>query len=131
MVCLDTDVIIDYLKKKESATRFIRNLQQQETSLTTTTITSFELFKGIFRLSDEDEKKAVEIFLTTLTLLYFTFEASVVAARISEELRKKGEEIDTLDLQIAAICISKGESLLTRNAKHFERIPGLKLEPLA
>ena len=130
MVCLDTDVIIDYLKKKQPATATIQRLQDNGSSFTATTITSFELFKGIYRLPNETEKQAIQTFIAITTLLDFTCEASVVAAEISEHLRKKGEEIDTLDLQIAAICISKNESLLTRNVRHFERIPGLRLEPL-
>ncbi len=31
---------------------------------------------------------------------------------------------------IAGICLSRASSLLTRNRKHFERIPGLSLDSL-
>jgi tRNA(fMet)-specific endonuclease VapC len=40
----------------------------------------------------------------------------------------KTNPIEEADLLIAAISASKGELLITRNVKHFERVPGLKVE---
>ena len=34
------------------------------------------------------------------------------------------------DALIAGTCMAAGATLLTRNTRHFQRIPGLKLEPL-
>ena len=40
----------------------------------------------------------------------------------------KTNPIGEADLLIAGIAASKGEVLITRNIKHFERVPGLKVE---
>ena len=45
-----------------------------------------------------------------------------------EERRSEGEPIDPEDRMIAAAAISTGTPLLTRNARHFSRIPQLRIE---
>ena len=43
-------------------------------------------------------------------------------------LRKQRIRTGTLDLRIAAIVLAKESVLVTRNARDFSRVPGLKLE---
>jgi tRNA(fMet)-specific endonuclease VapC len=53
-----------------------------------------------------------------------------VAARFAElrgELRKQGQRIPDADLLIASTALRHDLVLVTRNRKHFERIPGLTL----
>jgi tRNA(fMet)-specific endonuclease VapC len=50
------------------------------------------------------------------------------AAAIFDELRGQKLRIGTNDLAIAAITLSTGGVLLTRNAVDFERIPNLLFE---
>jgi len=45
-----------------------------------------------------------------------------------EELKKQKVRIGTMDLRIAAIAVSKGWTLLTRNTRNFEKVPELKFE---
>ena len=53
---------------------------------------------------------------------------SEVAAVEYQRLRKLQPRIGTLDLKIAAIALSKGDTLLSRNLADFGRISGLKVE---
>jgi predicted CopG family antitoxin len=41
---------------------------------------------------------------------------------------KKGNDIGDFNLLIASIALTHGEPLLTKNAKHFSRVPGLAVE---
>ena len=50
------------------------------------------------------------------------------AARIFDQLRAQKLRVGTNDLAIAAITLAAGGVLVTRNAKDFERIPGLQWE---
>ena len=50
------------------------------------------------------------------------------AAKVYGELRRARIRIGTLDLKIAAIVISRGATLLTRNKRDFANVPGLRLE---
>lgn len=45
-----------------------------------------------------------------------------------ERLRQAKIRIGTKDLRIAAICLATGATLLTRNLRHFEQVPGLIAE---
>ncbi len=127
MVCLDTNIIIDFLRQKPAIVEKINKIQKEGLELSTTTITTFELFKGIFRKGNDEETRSLKGFLTNIFILNFDFQSSIKSAQIFEDLRKKGELIDPLDMEIASIAITNNEPLLTNNLSHFKRIPELKL----
>ena len=129
MVCVDTDVIIDFLKNKLYAVKAIDEFKRKEEILTTS-ITVFELLKGIVRLEDEEEKIKTFQFLGNVRILNFDIVASKKAASVFESLRKEGNVMDTLDLMIASIALANNTSILTKNTKHFERVKELKLEKI-
>lgn len=45
--------------------------------------------------------------------------------RLLAELRRRREGISTMDLLIATAAVVDGAPLVTRNAREFERVPGL------
>ena len=49
-------------------------------------------------------------------------------AKIKNVLRENGELIDEFDMLIAGQGIHEGLTIVTDNLKHFNRIPGLKIE---
>ena len=51
-----------------------------------------------------------------------------VAAGVYEELRRARIRVGTMDLKIAAIVMSLDGTLLSRNRRDFEKVPGLKME---
>jgi tRNA(fMet)-specific endonuclease VapC len=127
MVCLDTDIIVNFLRNERSAVAMLQKLKEKGHPLKTTTINSFELWKGAFRKKKVDGKKAVEECLMDLEIMNLDKSSSKKAAEIFESLISKGEMIDALDVMIAAIAISNNEKILTKNKKHFERIKELRL----
>ena len=50
------------------------------------------------------------------------------AAKEYELLRRARIRIGSMDLKIAAVCLANDATLLTRNAKDFRQVPGLKFE---
>jgi tRNA(fMet)-specific endonuclease VapC len=50
------------------------------------------------------------------------------AIQLFADLRRQKVRIDTLDLRIACIAITRNMTLLTRNTVDFVRVPGLKFE---
>ena len=127
MICLDTDVIIDFLRNESDAVKKIRELNEKS-ELATTSINVFELVKGAIRSKQQNSNEIVEGFLSNLKILNFNHEAAKKSAEIFEDLRKKGENIDVLDLMIASIAIANKTPLFTRNISHFKRISELKIE---
>lgn len=67
--------------------------------------------------------RAVEGF-SHLTILPFDQEAVAVF----EQLKTRKLKVGTMDLKIAAICISHDALLLSRNLVDFTKVPGLKVE---
>ena len=55
-----------------------------------------------------------------------TFDAS--AATILNDLGARRLRVDTMDLRIASIALSRSLVLLTRNAADFDKVPGLSTE---
>ena len=51
-----------------------------------------------------------------------------LAAAEFERLQKLRIRIGAMDLKIAAIALSQNATLLSRNLKHFSKVPGLKVE---
>src|SRR3989344_3245407 len=114
MVCLDSDIIISFLRKDQKTIQLLEELRDEE-ELSTTSINSFELLKGI---------------PTNFKIYNFEFESAEKAAEIFDNLKSKGEQIDLADILIASIAITNDETLVTKNLNHFERIKGLKLKKL-
>ncbi len=121
---LDSDIIIDFLKNDKKVKEKILKIKETE-KLKTTTINTFEILKGFFALNKKENE--IEQFINSLTVLNFDFNSSQKAAEIFDNLRKKGEITDALDLFIASITITNNEKLLTRNIQHFKRIPELEI----
>ena len=58
----------------------------------------------------------------------FDEQAARAYAEIRVELEAKGQRLDDADLRIAAICLARDLTLITGNVRHFERVPGLRVE---
>lgn len=48
-----------------------------------------------------------------------------VYARVAANLSKSGALVGAMDALIASVALSDGAALLTRNTRHFDRIPDL------
>lgn len=88
-LCLDTDILIDFLRGDNTTVEKIRELEK-EFVLTTTTINLFELYYGAFK-SKKSEKnvKSVSELVERLELLKFTDKSAEISGRIVAELGKK------------------------------------------
>jgi tRNA(fMet)-specific endonuclease VapC len=62
--------------------------------------------------------------LRQLTLLPYTPQAEA----LFQEWRKQKVRVATHDLRIAAICVAHAATLISRNRRDFERVPGLSVE---
>lgn len=135
MPILDTDVIIALTKGDAAAVECFRNLEANPTlRKLTTSITTFELFIGAFKLLTRyNERKNIELVKELLSnideVLQFDQESSEIAGRIIAELTAKGTFIELPDIMIAAMAIKRNEPVITRNVKHFSRIEGLIVQP--
>jgi predicted nucleic acid-binding protein len=121
---LDTDVIIEHLRGTTGPSLISR--LQEEFTLATTLINSFELYYGAYKSKNPRTNLAsVKGFLSTITSLEFDEPSAEKSGQVLAQLELKGRTIDPRDLFIGCISLAHGYPLLTRNRRHLERIPGL------
>jgi tRNA(fMet)-specific endonuclease VapC len=95
----------------------------------TTAITLGELFYGAVRRRSPSLLRAIEEYVEgEVTILEFDESAARAYAEIRVELEAAGQRLDDADLRIASICIARDLTLVTGNVRHFERVPGLRVE---
>ncbi len=126
MVCLDSDVLINFLRNDIKTIRLLEKLREDGEKLATTSINSFELLKGIPKSSRMSKSSMFE-FLSNFKIYNFDLSSSEKAAEIFGYLKSKGEIIELPDILIAAIAITNNEKIMTKNIIHFKRIGELKV----
>lgn len=129
MVCLETDFLIDLLRSRPAALHKLEQLTRDEEHLVVTPISATELFECGAVDQRHSEMENVERILHTLHLLDFDILAAKKAGELLGDLSQKGQKIGDMDTITAGIALRHEQTtLITKNKKHFEKIPNLKLE---
>ena len=121
MYCLDSDIIIDFLGGKRDAATLL-NLPAGQ--MCTTVLNMQEVLLG-FTPESEGERRAAAFF-QRMQILPYTDKTVQNVLAIKRTLQKSGSSTGAIDEIIAGICITNETTLITRNAKHFKKIKGLK-----
>lgn len=124
-ICLDTTFIIDFLKGKKETYNFLK--ANSDKKMFMTEITIFETFSGIFETKSKKEFDEFMDFVSEIEIVPATTMFAIDAAEHYGRLRNKGITIGSMDLLIAGMMKNFGISkIVTRNAKHFQGMPGIK-----
>jgi len=130
MYLFDTDVLSNVLKKKRSAALMARLKRVPRAAQFTSAVNAAEIYFGIFRNEGRQEllrSYEAEIF-PRLTILPFDFACARVFGRIKAYLESRGLTTFEPDLQIASIALAHKLTLVTGNVRHYQGIPGLRIE---
>src|SRR5690606_7325962 len=96
---------------------------------TTCSIVKAELLYGAEKYGNRDRRVAiVTATLAPFESIPFDDEAATLYSRIRHALEVAGVVIGPYDLQIAAICLLRGFTLVTNNVGEFSRVSGLQIE---
>lgn len=117
---IDTDILIDYLRRQEAAADYLDSLDEWSLSV----VSGMELVAGAL---DKDEVREIDIILAT----YQAAPTSAEIGQLAYNLMKtysKSNGLDPCDAMIAATAIYEGFKLSTKNDKHFRDIGGLEIE---
>jgi len=125
---LDTNVCVQYLRGRN---RFV--LQRLQTTppgdVRLCSVVKAELFLGALRSAKPEQNRArVDAFLRPYESLPFDDLAAEIQAQIRHQLETAGTPIGPYDLQIAALALAHGHTLVTHNTGEFSRVPGLLIE---
>lgn len=126
-VCLDTDIIIEYLLNKQETVQRITVLEKKA-DIAVTPLVLFELF-SIAEASEkpEENKKIISALAKRMTVLEWSPDVCAEAARLFAEAQKAKKKGELRDLFVGILTMQRGYTLLTMNPGVYQEIPGMKL----
>ena len=135
MYLLDTSFLIDLAREKEDgrsqATLLLEGLPESPI-LYVSAITLGQLAVGEHLASSQRGRKrnaTLREWITALCeILSFQPNHAEHFGRIAALLHRKSRLIPESDVQLAATAVAEGLTLITRDRRHFGRIPGLRVQ---
>jgi predicted nucleic acid-binding protein len=128
----DTDAVSELLRPRP-ALSYIRWLSiiPREEQFTSAVVVG-ELFQGAYRSPARDRHLAniENRILPAVTVLVYDTATARVFGQIRAYLEHQGRRLPDSDLQIAATALYHGLIVVTGNVRHFQRVPGIKLETI-
>lgn len=124
---LDTNIAIYVIKRRPLSALALFN--EHSGHLAISAITLAELMHGAEKSNAPAKSLAVvEDFCSRLEVLAYGPKAAMHYGNIRSSLERRGLTIGVNDLHIAAHARSEGLSLVSNNAREFERVDALQLE---
>ncbi len=125
---LDTNVCI-YLIKERPASVLERFASHPVGDIGVSVITVAELEYGVSKSNrPARNREALDQFISPLEVASFDRPATTAFGKLRTALEKKGQQIGSMDLLIAAHALSLSVRLITHNIREFGRVPGLRIE---
>jgi tRNA(fMet)-specific endonuclease VapC len=134
MYLFDTDILSWLARKRRPDGLMPRLAATPRAAQFTTAVNVAEIYHGIFRMGSENGSREalLEFFdgqvFPRLTILPFEWEDARAYGRLRATLERKGRPRFEPDLQIAAIALRHRLTVVTGNVRHFQGIPGLRVE---
>ncbi len=131
MIHVDTTFLIDLLREAKRriagpATKTLEELGDEGLALSLFVLCELEAGAAAAAKPVEERRRVASLTAT----LALALPDAALAERYGELLAKldrQGETVATMDLLIAATALGDGARLVTRNGRHFGRIPGLEV----
>lgn len=122
---LDSDVIINHI-------RGIKEIDQKIISenIAISVISYGELLYGANKSKYREKNlNQIQTFLNKLNVQLLNINKEIIQtfAELKALLELKGQKLDNFDILIGATALIHSLTLITKNIKHFQRIPDLKL----
>jgi predicted nucleic acid-binding protein len=118
---IDTDVLSETAKPRPDPA--VMAWLAELTVISLSSITVYELARGVSRLARGRRRQFLEAWLATLLqgadILPFAREEALMSARIETEARRQGRSIDAHDLFILATARAGKRTAVTRHFQHF------------
>ena len=121
---LDTDTVSWALRGQGAVPT--RLLAHRPSQLCISSITLSELRFGADAKASRKLHGLIDTFVLSVAVMPFDQAAADRFGPVASALAKRGEPIGTIDTLNAAHALSLGLTLVTNNAKHFQRVGGLK-----
>jgi tRNA(fMet)-specific endonuclease VapC len=137
MIVLDTDYvsIIQYPEDVRANTLRDRLENSADKDIVTTAISPEEQMRGWLSAihGQRNVRRQVQYYERLIRLFRFFSEWRILAfdeqaAHMFQSLRSRRIRIGAMDLKIASIVLAHDATLLSRNLRDFQKVPGLRVE---
>lgn len=130
MYLLDTNVLSDLIRKSLDPGVMAAVRQLDQSAAFASEVTLFELRCGARRRDDAESfwARLQRELIPGVQWLPVNRAVQLRAADLAADLDRRGERAGNEDCWIAASALEHRLALVTGNLRHFERIPGLRIE---
>jgi len=111
---VDTDIAIDFLRKRKYAQTMLEHWAE-EGLLAVSTLTHLEIYQGM----KTGEERNTTVFIDGLISIDVDVSIARRAGGMIGELRSKGKTVGIADAIIAATALQLDTTLLTNNVEHY------------
>ena len=132
-IILDSSVIIAAERRGHSVRQILEQVHssQGETEVGLSVVTVAELIHGAYRTQTQAQQERrlefIERLCRDVPVHPMTLEIARLLGRIEGQQEAKGIQVAFEDLAIGVTALHLGYSVMTLNARHFQRIPGLSV----
>lgn len=127
MYLLDTNIVSQLVRHPQGVVQ-ARIIAVGEDKVVTSIVVAGELRFGAERRGSPGLTARIETVLQLVPVLPLRDQADVRYGRLRAELERRGQVIGSNDMLIAAHALSIGATIVTDNAREFERVDGLTVE---
>jgi predicted nucleic acid-binding protein len=128
----DTDAISEILRCRPAPDyiRWLLKIPREEQF--TSAVVIGELYQGAYRSHARDHHltNIEHRILPAVSVLPYDIPIAKVFGQIRAYLEDRGTRLHDVDLQIAATALYHSLELVTGNLRHFQRVPGIKLNTI-
>ena len=130
-IILDSSVIISAERRGHSVRQILEQVHasQGETEVGLSVVTVAELVHGAYRAKTQAQQERrlefIERLCRDVPVHPVTLDIARLVGRIEGQQKAKGIQFAFEDLVIGATALHLGYAVMTLNARHFQRIPGL------
>ncbi len=134
MAILDTTFLVDWMKEIKrqrpgKVSAMSEQLIERGEALRIAVFTIGELYVGVAKASrPAREESAIDLLLNIVEVVGFEVSTAKIFGMLLGRLEMEGRTISDMDALIASVALERDELLVTRNMRHFVRIPGLRVE---
>lgn len=121
MYLIDTDILIDHLRRAKSIDESLKGILQDPDDLYISTLTEMEIWSG-YSTQVEQTAKAVEDILS----LFQKISPDSTTSKLAGILRRD-YKLSPVDSIIAATAITQNFILITKNRKHYQALSNLRI----
>jgi tRNA(fMet)-specific endonuclease VapC len=129
-VLIDASILIEAERGRLDLAAHVTRRSDEEAFLSV--VTASELLHGVHRAAHADQRARrsafVEGIIERFPLLDVDLATARAHAQLWADLASTGSPIGPHDTWLAATCVAHGLTMVTANAREFERVPGLDVE---